>query len=218
MLLGGGFETLRHSFQPLTFFTKKFALVVNLFAAGGGPAVGAEARFWASAKGEGDVDRQIVLPAHVSRVSYGTSGATKVIGTLAVSTFAVAKLILVGRVTVGPLFAHEATPPSRQAAFRADGFSFMAIIGFVLAGGEAVSVPHEPVAEVLLSSFQVVQFFLLTRNPHVRALSAVVDYEADKLVNLICRARCKGAVGATHTIVSVLPVSNHDTVFVLTVA
>ena len=64
--------------------------MVELFAAGCGPPVGAKAWFGAPAKGEGNVRGQIVLPASVSGVPLRAASTVEVVSTLAVGSFTVA--------------------------------------------------------------------------------------------------------------------------------
>ena len=96
---------------------EEFAIVVELLAASGGPAVGAETRLWASAKGERYISRQVVLSAGVSCVPHRAANAGEVIGTLAVSSLAVVQFISVVGVSMRSLLAHVTFATASKAAF-----------------------------------------------------------------------------------------------------
>ncbi len=91
--------------------------MVELLAASGGPAVGAETRLRASAKGERYIRWQVVLSAGVSCVPHRAASAGKMIGALAVGSLTVVQFVLVVGVSVRALLAHVPFSPAGQAAF-----------------------------------------------------------------------------------------------------
>jgi len=153
---------LGHAFQSLALFVQLSALVVKLSAAGGSPAVGAKAWFWAPAEGEGNVCRQVVAPARVSSVPLGAADAVNVVGTLAIVAFAVAQLISVFWITVSTLLSFVTAASAREVALGTKSVSDMSVVSFIFVGDKAMLIAEVPVMQTAGFSFLFIEFPLLT--------------------------------------------------------